>query len=68
MSLANMVWRAHHKYASAVFLTACSYGFLYTVVNNSTPLDDAKAWRSGERATQGTKYQMRLASSAGSNN
>lgn len=48
MGLADLVWRAHAKYATAVFATAVSYGFLYTVVNGSTPLDDARARWAGE--------------------
>ena len=47
MALADMVWRTHAKYGSAVFLTACSYGFLHAVVKGTTPMEDARAWWSG---------------------
>jgi len=47
MSVAQAVWATHAKYATAIFATACSYGFLYTVVNNSSPIDDARARWSG---------------------
>lgn len=65
MALADMVWRTHAKYATAIFATACSYGFLYTVVNNSSPLDDARARWAGERVP--VKYQLRVASGANTN-
>jgi hypothetical protein len=64
MGLAEAVWRTNAKFGTAIFLTTCSYGFFYTVVNHSSPVDDARAWWTGERPAR--KYQMRLASAGGS--
>jgi hypothetical protein len=48
MGLAEAVWRTNAKFGTAIFLTTCSYGFFYTVVNHSSPVDDARAWWTGE--------------------